>query len=64
MTRSGSFQRAKIAHFKGLVPRCGAGSTGQRNTRAKTFCWSLKPRRIAWSFVEAARRLVEILLGV
>ncbi len=37
VTRSGGFQRAKIAHFKGLLPRFGAGSTGQRNTRPKSF---------------------------
>src|SRR6266403_3527112 len=38
----------------------GAGSTGRRNTGAKSLCWGFKLQGLTWSFVELTSHFVQI----
>src|SRR6266403_2370872 len=37
-----------------------AGSTGRRNTGAKSLCWGFKLQGLTWSFVELTSHFVQI----
>src|SRR5258706_15805208 len=45
-------------------PFCAAGSTGRRNTCAKSLCWGFKLQGLSWPFVELTSHFVQIGLRV
>jgi CheY-like chemotaxis protein len=49
---------------KGLNAACIAGSTGRRNTGAKSLCWGFKLQGLTWPFVELTSHFVQIGLRV
>src|ERR1700687_5993601 len=45
-------------------PNLAAGSTGRRNTCAKSLCWGFKLKGLSWPFVELTSHFVQIGLRV
>src|SRR5258705_13979640 len=57
-------QPSRAVGMPSSATKSAAGSTGRRNTCAKSLCWGFKLQGLSWPFVELTSHFVQIGLRV